>query len=52
LFSGSVYGDDYKKALNEWKLSAEQGDVIVQYNLGLRYANGEEVPKDSEATRK
>jgi TPR repeat protein len=38
--------------LNEWKLVAEQGDVKAQYNLELKYANGEGVPQDSEAARK
>jgi uncharacterized protein len=29
--------NDYKTALNEWKPSAEQGDVFAQYLLGLIY---------------
>ena len=44
-FSGSVYGDEYNEALNEWKLAAEQGKVKVQYNLGVMYAVSQGVTK-------
>ena len=27
--------------------AAEQGDAKAQFNLGVRYANGEGVPKDA-----
>jgi uncharacterized protein len=58
LFSGSVYGDDfqggldaykrkdYKEAVRLWKPSAEQGNVIAQYNLGYMYEKGKGVPQD------
>ena len=58
LFSGSVYGDDlqdgfdaynrkdYKEALRWYRLSAEQGDALAQYNLGNMYREGQGVPQD------
>ena len=64
LFSGSVYGDDfqdgmdaykrkdYKEAFRLWKQLAEQGNVEAQYNLGVIYYHGQEVPQDyKEAVR-
>jgi len=29
-----------------YKLSSDQGNVIAQYNLGLKYFKGEGVPRD------
>ena len=29
-----------------YRLAAEQGNASAQYNLGVRYANGEGVPQD------
>jgi len=58
LFSGSVYGgdfqdatdaynrQDYKEAVRLYRLSAEQGNALAQYNLGMVYKNGEGVPQD------
>ena len=58
LFSGSVYGDDfqdgydaylkqdYKKAVRLYRLSAEQGNALAQYSLGLMHQKGQGVPKD------
>ncbi len=37
---------DYATALMEFRVLAEQGDAIAQYNLGLMYANGRGVPED------
>ena len=37
---------DYKSAVNEWRSSANQGDVDAQYNLAWMYKNGEGVLKD------
>jgi hypothetical protein len=64
LFSGSVYGDDYKdgvdayqrkdykEAVKWWKLSAEQGDAFTQSILGTLYDKGQGVPQDyKEAVR-
>ena len=51
-FSGSVYGDEYNEALNEWKLAAEQGKVKVQYNLGVMYAVGQGVTKNDKESNK
>jgi len=58
LFSGSVYGDDfqdgydaylkqdYKKAVRLYRLSAEQGNALAQYSLGLMHQKGQGVPID------
>ena len=37
---------DYKEAVRLYRLSAEQGDVSAQFNLGLMYANGTGVSQD------
>ena len=38
--------------LDELRALAEQGDASAQFNLGVRYANGEGVPQDdAEAAR-
>ena len=37
---------DYKEAVKWYRLSAEQGDVQAQYNLGLMYADGLGVLQD------
>ena len=37
---------DYKEAVRLYRLSAEQGDVEAQYNLALKYDNGQGVPQD------
>ena len=37
---------------NEWKQLAEDGKAEAQYNLGLLYSLGKEIPKnDSEAIK-
>jgi TPR repeat protein len=33
-------------ATGEYRMAAEQGDALAQYNLGLKYENGEGVKKD------
>ena len=43
---------DYATALKEWTLSAEQGDALAQYNLGVMYENGRGVPQDHKAAFK
>jgi len=49
----SAYNDgDYPTALREFRLAAEQGAALAQYNLGLMYNNGQGVPQnDAEAAR-
>ena len=43
---------DYKEAVNWYRLAIEQGYAIAQYNLGLMYENGRGVPQDyKEAAR-
>ena len=66
LFSGSsvVFGDDlqdandaierkdYETAFRLFSLFAEQGHAIAQYNLALKYDNGQGVPQNyKEAVR-
>ena len=58
LFSGSVFGDDlidglnaytrqdYKEAVKLLRLSAERGNTLAQYNLGVMHDNGKGVPQD------
>ena len=43
---------DYVTALEQWSPLAEQGDVSAQYNLGVRYANGQGVPQDDKTAVK
>jgi TPR repeat protein len=38
---------DYKTAFVEFKALADQGYAGAQYNLGIMYANGDGVTKDS-----
>ena len=38
---------DAKVTLEEWRLLAEQGNAIAQYNLGLKYNAGAVFPLDS-----
>ena len=43
---------DFSEALKWYRLSAEQGDAIAQYNLGVMYERGDGVLKDfSEALK-
>ena len=37
---------DFRTALKEFQVSAEQGDVIAQYAIGWMYDNGEGVSQD------
>lgn len=39
---------DYKTALREFSLFAEQGDINAQVNLGIMYKNGQGTPKDEQ----
>lgn len=49
---GKIYSDgnstitDYEKAINYYKLSAEQGNLYAQHNLGVMYYFGQGVPKN------
>ena len=43
---------DYATALRLIRPLADQGDAYAQYNLGLRYANGQGVPQNYEEARK
>lgn len=38
---------NYAKAIYEFKLSAERGDAVSQYSLGVMYDNGQGVAKDT-----
>ncbi len=42
---------DYTTALREWRLLAEQGDALAQYNLGVLYRKGRGVPQDDVQAR-
>jgi len=43
---------DYVSAMSLWRQSAEQGNTLAQYDLGVMYANGEGVAQDyAEASR-
>src|SRR5512147_1351128 len=42
---------DYATALREWRLLAEQGDALAQYNLGVLYRKGRGVPQDDVQAR-
>ena len=45
-------GQKFDEPVRWFRLTAEQGDATVQYNLGLMYATGEGVPEDdAEAVR-
>lgn len=48
LVGESGFEQDYKKAEYWFKLSADQGNVLAQYNLARMYFNGEGVPQDKE----
>jgi TPR repeat protein len=43
---------DYATALKEWTPLVEQGDALVQSNLGVMYDTGRGVPQDYKTTRK
>ena len=42
---------DYATAFGEWQPLAEQGQAVVQYQLGLLYASGKGVTKDDAKAR-
>jgi TPR repeat protein len=37
---------DYKEAVKWYRLAADQGNAMAQYNLGATYANGQGVTQD------
>ena len=43
---GAEGNEDLEKALKWYRLSAEQGDSVAQYNLGVMYEDGAGVDKD------
>ena len=45
-YKGLGVPQDDKEAVKWWKLAAEQGNAIAQYNLALRYDNGLGVPQN------
>tara|TARA_B100000686_G_C16616021_1_gene876506 strand:- start:307 stop:900 length:594 start_codon:yes stop_codon:yes gene_type:complete len=48
-----AYGSgDYATALREWRLLAEQGHAIAQFNLGVMYDKGEGVLQDNKTAVK
>ncbi len=49
---GAYKQEDFKKAFEEWRPLAEQGDMLAQFYLGLIYGFGQGVDKDlAEAVR-
>ena len=51
-FTGEGVLQDATEAVRWFRLAAEQGHAIAQYNLGVKYDTGEGVPKDyAEAVR-
>ena len=44
--NGKGVPQDYKEAVRLYRLSAEQGYALAQYNLGLMYYKGQGVPQD------
>jgi hypothetical protein len=45
---GQGVAQDYKEAVKWYRLSAEQGDALAQFNLGLMYYEGQGVPQDNK----
>ena len=43
---GQGVPQNYKTAVKWYKLAAEQGYALAQYNLGFMYGNGQGVPQD------
>ena len=43
---GQGVPQDYKEAVKWYRLSAEQGDAVAQFNLGFMYGKGLGVPQD------
>jgi uncharacterized protein len=43
---GQGVPQDYKEAVRWYRLSAEQGNTIGQYNLGSAYATGEGITRN------
>ena len=45
-YQGTGVPQDYKEAVRLYRLSAEQGLALGQYNLGAMYSEGKGVPQD------
>lgn len=43
-FLNDTVKDDYQKAMAAYQIAANQGDTIGQFNLGLMYEEGKEMP--------
>ena len=50
--NGQGVPQDYKTAVKWWRLAAEQGDAVAQYNLGWMYRKGKGVPQDDKTAMK
>jgi TPR repeat protein len=48
LFEGRGVRQDSKEAMRLLRLSAEAGDAMSQYDLGVMYGRGERVPQDHQ----
>ena len=44
--NGEGVPENDAEAVRWYRMAAEQGDVLAQYNLGAMYANGEGVPEN------
>lgn len=44
--NAAVQREDYETAVTWFRKSAEQGEALAQYNLGVKYANGQGVAQD------
>jgi uncharacterized protein len=43
---GKLVPQNHVEAVKWYRLAAEQGDALAQFNLGAMYSNGRGVPKD------
>ena len=46
-YEGQGIPQDYAEALKWYRLAAEQGEALAQFNLGIMYNNGEGVLQDN-----
>ena len=50
--NGQGVSQDYKEAVKWYRLSAEQGEALAQFNLAFSYANGQGVSQDYKEAAK
>jgi hypothetical protein len=50
--NGQGVPQDYKEAVKWYRLAADQGDAMAQFNLGLMYSGGPGVPQDYKEAAK